>query len=254
MSDKWRVWDNEKKYGEVLYKRAIGQLPEMESSKKIAKELRKYIHFNDRVLDVGCGAGHYLRSLRRELSDISFSYTGVDATSDYIELAIKAFVNDKMCTFMVSDIYDLKLEDNSHDLVMCNNVLLHLPSIEKPINELVRIAKRNVVIRLLAGERSFRIKDIAPQLDGIEFAENGEPMSYHYYNIYSYSYITYLLKKNTRVKKFTITPDFDFNKQNIIDSVDDHDKAHDASKIVGDFQVNGYVLQPWSIIEIDISN
>lgn len=253
MPDKWRVWDKEKSYGEVLYKRAVGELPEMESSKKIAVEVKKYIKNNDRVLDVGCGAGHYLRSLRRELSDISFSYTGLDATNDYIQLAKKAFAGDNKCTFMVSDIYDIRLQDNSHELVMCNNVLLHLPSIEKPLNELIRVAKRNVVVRLLAGERSFRIKDVAPQSDGIEFDENGEPISFHYYNIYSNSYLAYLLKKNKRVKNFTITPDFDFNKQNIISSVTEHGKAHDASKIVGDFQVNGYVLQPWSIVEINIS-
>ena len=134
MDDKWKVWDRDDGYGEVLYKRAVGELPEMESSKKIARILKKYITKNESVLDVGCGAGHYLKSLRREIGN-SFAYLGIDATPDYINQAKKAFENDGKSYFMRADIYDIKLPDNSYDIVMCNNVLLHLPSINKPLSE-----------------------------------------------------------------------------------------------------------------------
>ena len=126
MDDKWKVWDRDEGYGQVLYKRAVGELPEMESSKKIARVLKKYITNGESVLDVGCGAGHYLKSLRREIGN-NFSYTGVDATSNFINQAKKAFENDDKSDFMLSDIYDIKLPDHSYDIVMCNNVLLHLP-------------------------------------------------------------------------------------------------------------------------------
>ena len=88
MDDKWKVWDRDAGYGEVLYKRAVGELPEMESSKKIACVLKKYITKNESVLDVGCGVGHYLKSLRREIGN-TFSYLGVDATRHYIDQAKK---------------------------------------------------------------------------------------------------------------------------------------------------------------------
>ena len=68
------------------------QLPEMESSKALAKILKKQIFENDNVLDVGCGCGHYLKSLLSEIG-VPFKYTGVDATNYYIELAKKPGLN-----------------------------------------------------------------------------------------------------------------------------------------------------------------
>jgi ubiquinone/menaquinone biosynthesis C-methylase UbiE len=254
MCDKWKVWDKDEKYGDVLYKRAVGELPEMESSKKIAHLVKQYIKSDSNVLDVGCGAGHYLRSLRREIGT-NFKYVGIDATQNYINQARKAFEHDLNSTFLLADIFDIGLEDCSHDIVMCNNVFLHLPSIRKPLAELTRVAKDYVIVRLLAGSRSFQIKDIAPpKHEQLEFSTDGEPVAWHYYNIYSYSYIETLLSSIPKVKSWTIKPDFDYVEENITKSVLEHGMAHDASTILGGYQVNGYILQPWSIIEITIDN
>jgi ubiquinone/menaquinone biosynthesis C-methylase UbiE len=252
MNDEWKVWDRDEGYGEVLYKRATGDLPEMESSKKIARVLKKYIGDGTSLLDVGCGAGHYLRSLRRECGP-GFSYLGVDATKNYIEQAKKAFNSDNRSDFSLADIYDIQLQDSSFDIVMCNNVFLHLPSIIKPISELIRVARGYVVVRLLAGNRSFQIKDIAPQEGGCDFNENAEPVAWHFYNIYSINYIESLLKANKKVKSWTINADFDYQEAHIVSSVKDHGKAHDASTMLGGYQLNGYVIQPWSIVEIEIA-
>jgi ubiquinone/menaquinone biosynthesis C-methylase UbiE len=253
MNDEWKVWDKDEKYGQVLYQRAVGELPEMESSKIIAQVVNKYIIPDAKVLDVGCGAGHYLKSLRRVCGS-NFSYLGVDATENYIDQAKKAFVDDKGCDFMLSDIFDLEIKDNSYNIVMSNNVFLHLPSIKKPLSELIRVANGHVIIRLLAGSRSFQIKDIAPQKSGLDFKPNGEPVAWHYYNIYHYKYIESLLKTNKKVKSWAINPDFDYEEESITNSIKDHVDAHDASTILNGYQVNGYIIQPWSIIEIEIDD
>jgi len=36
MKENWRIWDKDKEYGDLFFKRAIGELPEMESSKALA--------------------------------------------------------------------------------------------------------------------------------------------------------------------------------------------------------------------------
>lgn len=252
MNDKWKVWDSRGSYGEVLYKRAIGELPEMESSKKIAKVLRQEYRPGEKILDVGCGAGHYLRSLRREIGP-EFNYTGADATAGYLDLARKAFADDRQASFVKADIFALGFETASYDIVTCNNVLLHLPSIAKPLAELVRVAKRKVIVRLLAGDRSFRIMDITPTPNGDDFEESGEPKNYHFHNIYGRSYIEKLLGAEKRVKGWKLELDQDFDKDLIERSVSEHGKAHDATKVFGNMQVNGYVIQPWSILEIDLS-
>jgi ubiquinone/menaquinone biosynthesis C-methylase UbiE len=250
MNSEWRVWDESKSYGELLYKRATGELPEMESSKRIAKEVKKIAAPGMTILDVGCGAGHYLRSLRRELGD-SFSYVGTDATAHYIELARKAFANDAKATFRKSDVFALDFEDSSFDVVICNNLLLHLPSIDRPLKELTRVARRNLIVRTLCGDRSFRIQDVRPQPDGREFTAEGEPAAFYYYNIYSRDYVGFLLSSDPKAKSWDIVDDTEFDKRRIEESAKEHAEAN-ATRIVGDYQVNGYILQPWAILTVSV--
>ena len=193
MADKWRKpWLDKlgEQYGDRLFSRAIGEAPEMESSKAVAARLRGVARPADQILDVGCGAGHYLRSLTRILP-FTFQYTGVDATPRYVELARQAFASSPNAVFKTGDIYALPFADASYDLVMSNNLLLHLPSIQKPLQELCRVARRHVLVRTLVGERSFRIQEVRGS--GDEFDENGEPHDFAYFNIYSKGYIEFLL-------------------------------------------------------------
>jgi SAM-dependent methyltransferase len=93
--DKKFIWGaHNDYYGNLFIKRATGQLPEMESSKALAKIVAKYIKNNDNILDAGCGAGHYLRSLDKLIKK-NFIYTGLDATAKHIDIAKKIFLNKK---------------------------------------------------------------------------------------------------------------------------------------------------------------
>lgn len=255
----WRVWDREVGYGDLLFKRATGDLPEMESSKATAKIIKSWAKPNDSILDVGCGAGHYLKSLKNEI-EFPFSYTGVDATANYISLARKAFQGIRDVHFDIADIYELPFADGDYDIVMCCNLLLHLPSIEQPLKELIRVSNRKVLIRTLIGNRSFRIQDVFspethPKLfsgkaDKIEFDKSGEPFNFGYYNIYSKDYICRLLQSIENLKGFEIVVDNNYDPKQIEAEKNREDSAPDTTTIVDGWQVNGYVLQPWCFIEI----
>ena len=52
--ENWKVWDEDREYGERFYNRIKGDLPEMESSKALAKFLKNEIVEGDNILDVGC--------------------------------------------------------------------------------------------------------------------------------------------------------------------------------------------------------
>ena len=52
MSEKWRIWDEEKEYGDLFYKRATGLLEEMESSKAVALKTAEIFEENDRIVDL----------------------------------------------------------------------------------------------------------------------------------------------------------------------------------------------------------
>jgi ubiquinone/menaquinone biosynthesis C-methylase UbiE len=251
MKEKWQTWDNDKDYGQVLYQRAIGELPEMESSKAAAKILKAYMREGYRILDVGCGAGHYLRSYRREIKS-DFSYTGLDATKNYIALAKKAFKGQQRVNFTTGDVYKIDYKSNNFDIAVSNNLLQHLPSIQKPIEELCRVAKRMVILRMLVGERSFIIKEICNR--GKEFNNSGEPQVFNFFNIYSKDYMHYLLSKIKKVKEFKISEDTQFNPRHIQQSVNENKGAYDVTTVMGKWQVNGYILEPWAFVVIDLHN
>ena len=86
----WKVWDKEETYGDLFFKRATGELPEMESSKALAKVIDPYLEEGDKIGDIGCGGGHYLRSLDNKVTK-KFHYVGVDRTAYYIQKANEAF-------------------------------------------------------------------------------------------------------------------------------------------------------------------
>src|SRR5438034_10610616 len=100
----WKNWDEEKHYGDLFYKRATGQSPEMESSKAAARLVKEFYKTGDTLLDAGCGAGHYLRSLRG-IVDEDIKYSGIDPTAYYIEMAEKAWHGS--ADFNVGSILDI---------------------------------------------------------------------------------------------------------------------------------------------------
>lgn len=255
MDDNWRIWEKDNEYGELLYLRATGKLEEMESSKAVTKIVCRRIKQNDLILDVGCGCGHYIVSLDKTLN-APFSYHGIDATSYYIELAQKAFLKEENenhlrlnTKFETGDIFNLPVQNNYADIVMCNNLFLHLPSIKKPLKELWRSTKKIVIIRALIGKTSFRIKQINPPE---EYTDDGEPLNFHYFNIYSENYLVSLAEKLDNFKSCEFIEDKDFNAEKIgMINYKDQKAPHDLTTIVNDMQVNNYIIQPWQFFIIE---
>lgn len=255
MSNNWRVWDKDKEYGDLFFKRAVGELPEMESSKAIAKIISNIIVANDKILDVGCGGGHYLRSLDKQ-NEVNFSYEGIDQTEYYIVKAKEAFSlpinnnpNRLITNFQIGDIHNLPFSNNYAEIVMCNNVLLHLPSIERPLKELIRVGKKYVIIRMLLGKSSFRIKQVEqPE----EYDENGEPINFHYYNIYSEDYLRNMLDKLVGDNKYSFKDDIDYNPS-VFGNQTNYiaQKPEDLTTSINGVQLNVYILQPWKFVIIN---
>ncbi|MCF6154432.1 MAG: class I SAM-dependent methyltransferase [Candidatus Brocadia sp.] len=254
MNNNWRVWNKAKEYGNVFFARAIGNLPEMESSKSAARAISSIAKENYLIMDIGCGAGHYLVSLDNTLK-IPFKYYGIDATPYYIEMAKKALFERNTnplrlhTNFEVGDIFHLTVRNNFADITMCNNLLLHLPSIEKPIRELWRITRKFVVIRTLIGNISFRIKQIdSPE----EYTEEGEPVYFQYFNIYFKAYIEGLIRKLSNVKEYTFIEDNSFNPDKIVNSKNCYQKVpHNLTTVVNGMQANNYIIQPWKFVIIE---
>jgi len=256
MDNNWRIWDKNDEYGKALYLRSIKKSPEMESSKAVARMVNGVLQENDLILDVGCGAGHYLVSLDKTLKK-PFSYYGIDRTPHYIDLARRAFlVKQKSSSLRTStkfengDIFNLPLKNNFADIVMCNNVFLHLPSIKKALNELWRVSKKYVIIRTLIGKLSFRIKQV---LQSEEYNEDGEPVKYYFFNIYSFDYVESLVRLLPNVKEFKLVEDKDFNPKNIglVNYKSNIKAPNNMTTAIQGMQINNYIIEPWHFIILE---
>lgn len=254
----WRDgWRNRDDYAEVFYRRSVGQLPEMESSKAAAALLRDRVRAGDAVLDVGCGGGHYLRSLRR-LVPVPFTYTGVDATPDFLEVARRAWQDAPDVTFLQGDVFVLPFEDGQFDVVMANNVLYHLPSIVRPVAELLRVARRLVLARTLIGVRSFRVQEVFssaffPGSDvdpADEFTDEGEPRSFAYLNIYSRAYFGAVVRRADPTAAVEYVEDTFYDAGAIERSAGGEWQNPNPTRILGGRQVIGDIVMPYHFVLI----
>ena len=244
-------------YSDVHYKRAIGELPEMESSKAIANLLAERIETGESILDIGCGAGHYLRSLLRVIQ-VPFSYTGVDPYEVFLDKAKRAWASQESASFFLGWVHDLPLENKSFDFVMCNNVLTHIPNIIKPLGELIRVCRKQLIIRTPIYGMSYRIQlvynktwwqytDVTPDR---EFDENGDPRAFSYFDIHSKEYFTSAIKRHAPDAKITYIPDDQFDSE-MIESSANTEHSPVATRIVGGHQATGCILLPHNFVVIE---
>ena len=191
----WRIW-NKKNSAERTTQRLNNKLPPSECSKQLLSILLKIYRPGMKVLDFGCAAGHYYKVLRK--LDKNLKYFGFDATHHYIKYAKKYFKKNYNTHFEKQDLFSLpKKHFNKYDITYCCNVLLHLPSIETPIKNLIKSSRKYCVIRTLVSKQTHLSKDL--HTDDID--KRGNPKFFVYQNTYSYDKI---IKSINKFGKFKI--------------------------------------------------
>jgi SAM-dependent methyltransferase len=95
-----------------------------------------------RILDVGCGEGFTMRELRRD--GVEAGMVGVDLSP-----AALAWNRDQQMArspLMVADVHQLPFADTSFDLVLCLEVLEHLPDSALGLRELLRVTRHHILV------------------------------------------------------------------------------------------------------------
>lgn len=88
-----------------------------------------------KVLDLGCGYGFYTDYFQNIGADV----IGVDGSANMIDIARKRYVN---CSFTICDVTQKQpFDDNTFDLVFCNQVLMDIESVEFVFSECYRVLK-----------------------------------------------------------------------------------------------------------------
>ena len=243
-------YENNFNNAKIYFDRATGKSPEMEVSKAIANILKPKIKSGSKLLDVGCACGHYYRSIKKIVKK-NFFYTGTDPYEIFLDKAKIAWRNDTNVNFLKGNIYKLPFKKNQFDLTICSNVFIHLNKIKKPLQELLRVTKGTIIIRTVVYDVSYKVQlvynnkwwkntDVKPK---DEFDKNGNPRAFSYFNILSKDFLEGTIKDINKKAKVTFIKDNFFSKKRISSS-NKKEKRPLATRIVGDEQFSGCLMQP----------
>jgi 2-polyprenyl-3-methyl-5-hydroxy-6-metoxy-1,4-benzoquinol methylase len=106
-----------------------------------------------RVIDIGCGMGHMLETLRQRLAPkYDVELFGLDFSSTGIQKAKMLLPTAK---FLMEDIYENSLPSDLFDLVLCTELLEHVRWPERAFRELLRVCKTggSIVVTVPNGEK-----------------------------------------------------------------------------------------------------
>ena len=125
-------------------------------------------HGSGPILDVGCGTGRIHDALMRRLVLRPHGYVGVDVTPGMVERSRARFPE---ADFRVASVFDLPFLADSFGSVVSVDVLQHLPEIEHPIEEMLRVTRDHVF--LLLWLRKAGQKPRPAELVSIDIPEHG---------------------------------------------------------------------------------
>jgi ubiquinone/menaquinone biosynthesis C-methylase UbiE len=143
---KLNIWEHSRELRELCRQRALGLAPEMDCAAQAADLLVPLSKSSGlRLLDVGCGGGHLIHSLKKR--GIKAEYFGIDSSPAMVEIAKKAFEEQGFGghRIMLGDIG--QLTDFDCDLAVLVNTLSFNPDFRAPLQRVADAGAMAVVIR-----------------------------------------------------------------------------------------------------------
>jgi len=145
--DGWRannIWEHSPAVLDLYARRARGEAEEMTCAAQAAELLAEVAHGGESLLDAGCGSGYFYHSLKARRLELA--YYGIDATAAFIELGRAHLPQlglpaDRLSVARIEDL------EGEVDHVLCMNVLSNLDNYHRPLERLLRIARRSLVLR-----------------------------------------------------------------------------------------------------------
>lgn len=127
----------------------------------------------DSVLDAGCGEGFGVHDLAQR--NPALALAGIDLDAEAVAYARARFGD--IASFDQGSILDLPYDDDARDLVLCSEVLEHLPQPAAAVAELKRVARTHVLITVPLEPHFQALNDMAQWL-GI----SGDPGHVQFWN------------------------------------------------------------------------
>lgn len=106
----------------------------------------------EKVLEVGCGRGFYLKTLIAVLPDLDI--TGIDLNEKYLQVA-KKFIADGKIKLIRADATNLPFKDETFDRIIATEILEHIPDDLKAILEMCRVLKPDGIAMITVPNKNY---------------------------------------------------------------------------------------------------
>lgn len=188
------IWEHSATVRDLYLRRARNEEEEMTCAAQAAELLAPLAAPGDSLLDVGCGSGYFFHSLKRRA--IPVEYHGIDAAPSLIaigrrELPPHGLPAERLRVLRIEDL------DGAVDHVLCMNVLTNLDNYHRPLDRLLSMARKSLILRESAkdGAEYGFVRD--------EFLDPGVDLAVHV-NAYDASEIeTFIAVRGFRVSRVT---------------------------------------------------
>jgi SAM-dependent methyltransferase len=145
--DGWQshcIWEHSATVVELYTRRARGEAAEMDCAAQAAELLAPLVEPGDSLLDAGCGSGYFFHSLKRR--SLPVEYHGIDAAPSLVaigrrELPVHGLPSERLRVLRIEDLA------GAVDHVICMNVLSNLDNYHRPLERLLSIARKSLVLR-----------------------------------------------------------------------------------------------------------
>jgi cyclopropane fatty-acyl-phospholipid synthase-like methyltransferase len=143
----WRaynIWEHSASVRELYARRCRREAEEMTCHAQAAALLAPHARPGETLLDAGCGSGYFFHSLTAR--GIPVDYIGIDATECLIDIGRRflppfGLPAERLQTLRIED------ADGDVDHVVCINVLSNIDNYHRPLERLLRIARRSIILR-----------------------------------------------------------------------------------------------------------
>lgn len=141
---KYCIWEHSATVKELYARRCRQEEPEMTCAAQAVELLAPHVSPGDTLLDVGCGSGYFFHSVRKR--GIPVEYFGIDAAPALIDIGRKYLPEyglppERLQVMRIEDL------DGKVDHVVCINVLSNLDNYHRPLERLLRCARKTAIVR-----------------------------------------------------------------------------------------------------------
>lgn len=168
--DRYSIWEHSGVARDLYAARCRMEEVEMTCAAQAAEILAPRVRPGDSLLDAGCGSGSFFHSLRTR--GIPAEYHGIDASPTLIGIGRSILPGwglpaDRLRVLRIEDL------DGAADHVLCMNVLTNVDNYHRPLERLLTVARRTLVLResLKRGAEYAYVRD--------EFLDEGAHLSVH---------------------------------------------------------------------------